>query len=480
MSDKPASTRSRIAAEDKVPLTQKAAYAAGGVINPFIDFSQSWMIMFFTQAFGISPAWITTAGGIFRAWDAINDPIIGSMSDNCRSRFGRRRPFIFVGAILFGLSMPLLWSMNPDWPETAKIIYMIVAGIILYTTASIWALPYQSLVVEMTPDSNERTRVLGLKTFFSYAAGLVNNWLPKLAALTFFAGPILPNGEPNLAEGLVNVSWVLCFLVIILGILPAIFCKERYFEGGITAQQERVPILKSFLMTIRCAPFLNLTLIMLTQAFGSMLVGSLGFFVARYYVCDGSFEQAATIWGVGGTIGLPVGILSIPFWTWFSEKFSKERAVSGVVIIAMCAKVLTWFLFTPENPWLMLIPLAFDAFHGAAMWMIIPSMLGDVIDHDELEGGNRREGNFSAVFLFCIKVGVTIAGMGTGFLLVYLGYNPDTAAQTPELAKGLINAYVFIPVGVWCITLLLTFLYPLNPQRIRETRTSLEARRGKV
>lgn len=471
---------SKVAAKDRVSLPQKLAYGAGGFVNPFIDFSQGWMMMFYTQAFGINPAVISSVGGLFRAWDAINDPLIGSMSDNCRSRFGRRRPFIFVGGILFAFSIPLLWAMNPDWSDTAKIIYMIIAGLILYTTGSIWSLPHQALVIEMTSDTNERTRILGVKTYFAYFAGAVSEWMPKLAALSFFAGPVLADGTDNIAQGLLNVSLALAVLIAILAILPAIFCHERFYEKGLTERQEKVPILRSMKQTFTNQPFMCLLIMMLTQVVGALLVGNLGFFVIRYYVCNGDYSQAALVFGSAGTMSLLFALGGVPFWVWFSERFGKKQAIALVMFFGILSKILIYFFYIPGDPWMMLVPQVFVAFSGAALWMIMPSMLGDVVDYDELKHGARREGVFSAVFLFCVKCAVTIATVCSGFILVYVGFDEDSIEQSMEMARRLRDWYVFLPIVLWTFAFFLIFRYPISAEKAREVRVGLEERRGEI
>jgi len=469
-----------VAKRDRVPIKEKLAYGSGGLVNPVIIAAPNWMLLFYVQAFQVSAGIITTAAGICRAWDAINDPIIGSLSDNCRSRFGRRRPFIFVGAILFGLTFPALWYVNPEWSDLGKFAYILGAGLLFYTTSSIWALPYLSLATEMSPDTNERTRLFGIVTYFSYVAGMLNNWLPKLIALGLFAGPLLVNGEPNLAQGLKSISWIIAGMIILAGILPAIFCHERYFDKGLTKKQERVPLIKSVRQTASCQPFWILVGILLTQVVGALLVQGLGFFVSRFYVCEGDYGLAATIFGVAGTIGLVLAVFSVWFWVWLAETIGKAKTVGIVIICGIWAKFSVYLFYTPENPWLMLIPALFFSFQGAAFWMIVPSMLGDIIDYDELKNGTRREGNFNAVFHFINKGAATFSMIASGWIMVGIGFDETTATQTAEVSKSLLNWFVFLPIVVWGISLFLISMYWITPEKAREIRAELEARRGEV
>jgi len=151
-------TSPRIAAKDKVPVGQKLAYAAGGSVEMLSAASVGTMWMpVFNLGFGISPGILGMIGVIYRIWDAVTDPVIGNMSDNTRTRWGRRRPYIFVGAVLVAITTPMLWRLSPSWSEMSMLVYITVIGLLLHTSLSIWAMPYNSLMLEMTPNYDERS-----------------------------------------------------------------------------------------------------------------------------------------------------------------------------------------------------------------------------------------------------------------------------------------------------------------------------------
>lgn len=466
---------------DRVPFGQKIAYGLGGVVNPFIDFAQGAMLLFFNQGLGINPGLVTTFGALFRGWDSASDPIVGNYSDNLRTKWGRRRPLIVIGAILFGLTIPLHWSASENMSHTMIVVWMVITGLILYTAATIWYIPYQSLGLEMTSDTNERTRLMGFRTFFSFIGGLVATWVPWLAVTALFAGPILASGEPNISQGMYRVGWLLCAFIAIIGIIPGLFCKEKYYDAGLTEKQEKVSLIKSFRQCLTCRPLILLLIMMLTQVIGALLVQSLGGYVIRYYVCGGDIRQSTEVFALVSTVAMPIGLLSVPAWVWICERLGKKTAISLVVVLGIVGKLLIFVFYVPGSPWLMIVPHCFLAFYGAAMWMVVPSMLGDCVDYDELKNGTRREGALSSTFLFFIKVGVTLSSMISGWVLVGIGFDVALVGdQNPGVVEAMRNYFVFIPIVFWIITLVLIGLYPLNTKRTTEIRAELEARRGTI
>ena len=129
-----------IAPEDKVPLQQKIAFGIGGQMDflaAIMVTSTLWM-PFFNIGLKLSPITLGLILMAYRAWDALSDPIIGSISDNARTRWGRRRPFMFIGALITALIYPFLWNIPDGWSDQATYIYLIVIGLIYFTCFTTW------------------------------------------------------------------------------------------------------------------------------------------------------------------------------------------------------------------------------------------------------------------------------------------------------------------------------------------------------
>jgi len=472
--------RPRVAPEDRVPVFQKIVYGAGCSVNMLtIYITDQMFAAVFNIALGISPVILGGVMVIFRLWDGVTDVVMGNISDNARTRWGRRRPFIVVGSILSGLILPFLWNASPSWSQQAIIAYVIVVGILLYTAVTIWGMPYYSLGMEMTPDYNERTRICAVRTVFSKVASLCGGWLIALASLNIFANP--ETGEADIANGMRHISWGLGILVILFGVLPGIFVKERYYQKE-ACNQPQVAFLESLKKTFSCRPFMLITPIYLFQVIGSGLVASLGLYLNIYYVCQGNVQKAGIIAGLQSTTMMALGILTVPFWVWVSEKTGKRMALALTIGMGYIVNILIYYCYTPAYPYLQIVPSVFMSAFGSAIWMLLPSMYADVADYDELENGERREGSFSSVSAWFYKLAVTLAGGGAGLILVFTGFDVVKYGyeQPQSVLKCMLNWYAFCPMVFWTIALILPFRYPLTRAKMAEIRTKLEERRGVI
>ena len=174
----PTPQKNAIAASDRVPFAKKLAYALGGPV----DILSVWVLVsiaypLFNMELQMRPLYVAIILMSLRLWDGAIDPIMGWISDNARTRWGRRRPFIFVGAILSAITYPLIFWFPVGLTPEQNMCWVIGFGILFYTCFTVWAMPYQSMLMEMTPDYNERTRVTEVRGYFQTLAGLVNGWI---------------------------------------------------------------------------------------------------------------------------------------------------------------------------------------------------------------------------------------------------------------------------------------------------------------
>ncbi|MCS6243851.1 MAG: MFS transporter [Opitutus sp.] len=464
--------------EDRVPMKAKLAYGAAGAVDNWSSQLPSQLATpIFVTGMGLSPAMVSLAMFIFRLYDAIIDPIMGWVSDNTRSRFGRRKPFIVVGAILTGLTFPLLWHAGRDWSHPALLAWLLGTGLLFYTCFTVWAMPYQSMLLEITPDQNERTNVSGYRTFFQTCAGLTIGWAWYLAQLPFFA-PVV-SGVPDAVGGVRSLSIVVGVLIIVVGLLPAIYVKERFYKAA--SKQGRVSLKDNFKWTFTNRPFVLIGVFTLLFCVGSMLSSGLGFYLKLYYVAEGNQALAAKLQGVESTLSTILGLLSIPVFNYLCRRYGKKNTLIGAMALVTFGMATKWWMFTPDYPWLSIVNgvLASPAFTG--IWMIIPSINGDVVDFDETRTGERREGAFASIFSWIVKASFS-AGIGlAGPLVVWCGFEvAQAAAQTAEAFTQMRLVYALLPPGLFVAGLIVLGRYPLTPLRMTQIRAELEERRGRL
>ena len=474
------SSKHKIAPEDRVPFWQKVAYGAGAPVDWLtvgLATVTLWMPVF-NIGFGIRPSVLGMLLVLYRVWDAVADPVMGNISDNTRTRWGRRRPFILVGAVLTGVLMPLLWSPPTRWGETGMVIYLAIVGLVVFTTFTMWAMPYYSLMMELTPDYDERTRIAGFRSFFSQCGVLIGGWVLAIATSQWFANP--ETGEPDIANGMRYVSIGLAAIVILLGIIPALFVKERYYEKE-TRQQEKTPLLKGLKETASIKPFWFLIGIVVFQVFGMGVVGKLGTYINIYYISDGELARASMLEGWKATVGFVTGVISIFFWTWVCEKLDKKWALVIILLMGFVGAGLNIICLNPEHPYWQLIPTVFYAGVIGALWLIVPSMQADVVDYDETKTSKRREGSINSVFSWFMKIGMTAAAGLSGFVLEWTGFDVHAGKIQPEdVVHRMVMYFVLLPLVFWMASVILLFFYPLTREKMGEIRNELETRRGKI
>ncbi|MEO8615055.1 MAG: MFS transporter, partial [Luteolibacter sp.] len=213
-------TKPAIRAEDRVPFLLKCAYGSGKMVDYFG--SQLLKVLsasIFVTEMGMSPAGIGIVFLIFRLWDACLDPFVGWLSDNTRTRWGRRRPYVLIGGLLVGMIFPLLWLGQPGWSETWKFGYLIGTGLVFYTAFALWVMPYSSMLPEMTPDTDERTSITSYMSFFSTLAAILGTWIWWITQLPIFNDPI--THKPDSLHGMRIVGLALGMLIMLTSVLPA-------------------------------------------------------------------------------------------------------------------------------------------------------------------------------------------------------------------------------------------------------------------
>jgi glycoside/pentoside/hexuronide:cation symporter, GPH family len=470
---------STVPAKDQVPFWQKVAYGLGGPVEgTAVWIPQKNLMPVFNVCLGVSPALLGLVVTLWRAWDAFADLFMGNLSDNARTRWGRRRPFIVVGAILTGLTMPLIWWAPSGMAEWKTVAWLLGSGMIFYVCFSLWAMPYYSLQLEMSPDYNERTNITAYRAFAQQILGLAAGWVLALAALPIFSSH--PDGKPDLVNGMRYISIGLGLLTVLLGVLPGLFVKERYYAKD-ASKQPKERIWKGLKQTLSTKPFLCVLAIVMSQTFAYGVIGTLSFHLNAYYVCKGNIVLATTITGVSSTLLFAPNLFAIPFCTWLSNKFGKGMLLYLTVVCGIAGSLSMIVLVTPAHPWLQIIPSLLIGPIGIGLWLVVPSMQADIADYDELMTGQRREGSFSAVFSWIVKATTALTSGVGGVVLLMIGFDIKHGGdQASHVLNNLKLVSIWTPIAFLLLSLFAISRYNLSRERMLDIRGQLESRRGIV
>lgn len=476
------------AEKDRLSLAHKLIYGLGAFVNNLLAAAIGGMAIVLNLGLGMNPALVGLLGALPRLTDALTDPLMGYISDNTRSRWGRRRPYIFVGAIVAGLIFALLWQLPEAKSETFYFWYFLIGSIIFYLGYTIFATPWVALGYELTPDYHERTRLMGVQNFMGQLAYVIAPWFLLIMQADYFDGMV---------DGASYLAVAIGVLVIGVGILPAIFLKERFSHPAPTKEQlveqsirrpfwdtikkNMSEFFAGFVMTLKVAPFMKLCAATFLVFNGFMLISSFQFYVIIYYVFAGNTELGAEYAGWSGTVGAVSTFLVIGMVTWMSSRYGKRKAFFIATGISMVGYALKWFCYNPAYPLLLLLPAPLMAFGLGGLFTLMGSMIADVCDHDELQTHERREGMFGSIYWWVVKLGMALALAAGGFLLNATGFDVALEGNQTENTIFLMRLFdVFVPIltsglAIWAIA-----SFSITEEKAHETRMALEARRGEA
>jgi GPH family glycoside/pentoside/hexuronide:cation symporter len=493
----------KTSAEDKVPVAQKLAYGLG----TFHDMWGHWLYpgfanLVFNIFLGVSPALVTTAGMLNRLFDAASDPFFGWLSDNTRTRWGRRRPYILIGGILAGIGLPLLFYVRPGWREHSYFWFMLASSAIFIPVMSAFNMPFQSLGSEMTPDYHERTSVFKYKNAVQKIPELAMFFAAQFATMAVWVGATHhnalhrlwllattasawhkadPGASPNILIGAQAYCAILGALMVLAAIIVFAVLRERYYGQVVASNQAKVSIKETLWQALSCKPFRTLLFMSLAYSLGLSMVGNLGFYDTVYYVCHGDVAAGA-VWNFKmGIAGMVFGFLGLLMFAPVARRIGKRNGMACVLLVCISVFIAAWWLYNPNYPWLQPLASGLIALTSAGFYMLQGSILADVIDFDETESHKRREGSFNACLSWIQKVGMALGFGASGWILAATGFDAKLhGAQTPHAIFMIRLMFSALPLAGLAISLVGILRFPLTQKKMTEIRAQLEMQRGKV
>jgi GPH family glycoside/pentoside/hexuronide:cation symporter len=463
---------------DRLPKRSKAAYAMGGTTDIFGHWLYNNMVDPVYNVFlGVSPTMVSVTRATTLLVDACSGLFFGWLSDNARTRWGRRRPFVLFGSMVSGLALPCLFMARPSWTQDQIFWFMLISAVLFAPLIASYNTPYQSLGAELTPDYNERTSVMSYKGVVQKAAGALIGGALWFATRPMFNDPL--TGKPDVARGAMWAAAIAGAMMIMAGLANFFFVKERYYDTA--KAQAQSGFIRMFKDAFSCRPYLVLLGTALMYAIPTGLVGTLGFYSLTYHVFRGDMAAASEINFYNNLAYMFFGFAGIAGVGKISRRIGKHKTLIGVLLIGLLAFGSSWWLYTPKYPWLSSVCNALNGFSATGLWVVLPSMTADVIDFDELQSGKRREGAYTSTFSWVMKVGMMFSMLIGGPLLQLSGFDAKLGGnQSADAILGIRLLFAGIPVIALVVAFVLIQLYPLSTERTRVIRLQLEARRGTV
>src|SRR5215831_16835400 len=428
--------------EDRIRFSQLAAYGAGGII-PIALFNIAGILvgLMGNISLGLSAFWLGVILIIPRLWDALSDPVIGHLSDNTRTRWGRRRPYLLLGGILVaGLFVAIWWIPKGDavqaWFPTEtrfkafQLGYILLTLLLFFTACNIFEIPHGALGMEMTTNYHERTRLFSAKSFVGNLFAMSTPWLFALANLERF------KGAGNEADGMRYVSFLIAALLIPLSFWWSFALREPGFVKA--SKQKKTPFWQDMKRTARNRNFAWLTLTVFTLAMGFNFVQLLGSYIPIFYVFGGDKVAGAWMLGINGTVWAVTGLVAVFPLNWISPRLGK-RSTLAIAILLMCLAQLSKIVcYNPRAPYLIIIPTVLLSAGMLFFFTLGSSMVGDICDEDELKTGYRAEGSYYSIFWWLIKMGTAFASFVAGALIVLTAFDEVQVTKVDSI-QGIIR-----------------------------------------
>lgn len=458
----------------QVGLKERISWGCGGLADFFImNLLLQFAMPVYNIAFGVNPVWLGVALAIPRFLDAVTDPVMGNISDNTRTRWGRRRPYVLIGGILCAVILPLLW-MPPTGSETGRLWYFGIMASVYALAYTVFAVPYTALGFELTTDHKERTQVLAWRSYMGLIGAMTVPWVYKMALHPWFTGG--DAGEFPEIIGARNVSLIAAFVILLMSYIPFAGCREN----PASQKQHKIGLLDAIKGTLRNRPFVALMVTNLIIRVGVFTGFALTLYVNIYYVCDGDKAFAGKIAGIAGTLSTVATYLSLPTISRLAAKFGKKRMTIVTILLSLAGMMSFWVTLTPDMPYLQLTSHFVSRVGLMGAWLLIQSMVGDVCDVDELNSGLRREGMFGAVTGFTEKLSFTITSVLSGVLLSGIGFDAQVAAQSgvsADVALRLKGVFIALQsAGLFFAVFVVWLMYPVTNAMMDEVRAKLDLR----
>ncbi|WP_415909022.1 MFS transporter [Oleiharenicola sp. Vm1] len=459
-----------------LPLREKLAYGCGDFASCLFWASFSnFLLLFYTDVFGITAA---AAGLMFlltRIWDGVNDPIMGMVADRTQTRWGKFRPWILWGCVPFGVCGVLLFT-TPSLGTTGKLVWAYVTYnfmMMLYTAVNI---PYTALLGVITPDPVERTRVSSIKFVFAFGAGLVIKLTLPYMVDAFGDGGANPQRGWSVAFALVAAVAIGFFLVTFAG------TRERVAppaEQKTSVKQDvkdlftNGPWLVLFATTLTFILFIS-TRLTITAHYLKYFVGAqavqLPWQSAPHTY---EFKDLWAAFGVTGDAGSIVGVLAVG---WFAARVGKKAAFIALLLASVACNAVYYWL-PPSALGAIFLFQFLSAVAGGPLAVLLWAMYADTADYSEWKHGRRATGLVFSASTMTQKFSWAVCGLFAGWMLTATGFVPNVA-QTLQVRHGLVLLMSLIPAALGLVAVVVACFYPLHDRRVAEIEAELRARRA--
>lgn len=462
-----------------VPMYKKVAFGVGMLANQMFPAALGVFMVVLVDGFGF-PVWMV---GVLtfapRLLDFVIDPIMGFITDNTRSKWGRRRHYVFIGSIILGICFLCMWQIHKENSMVFNFFYFLFFSLCLYIGLTIFSIPFVAMGYEMSDDFHERTQIMAISQWIGQWAWVIVPWFWIIIYdKDWFVTP---------EAGARSLSVWVAIICMLFAMVPAFFIKGqstlndpslkpvsiRNIKGIFTS------LLHEFKEAFKIQDFRKLcySTFFTFNAFNT--VAQFTFFIIVYYLFNGDKEHGgiwAAVFGSGGA--LVTTFIVIPTVVQMSKKIGKKKAFLFSQAISIFGYILLFFLFVPGKPWLFLIALPFFSFGIGGLFTTMMSMTADVCDVDELNYGQRREGIFGAIYWWVVKLGFAFAGLLSYLILSAIGFDGNLPTQSPQTIFWLRFFFSVVPILGTLVAIYFMWNYGITEEKVKSIQKELAQRKA--
>lgn len=463
----------------KVPMKQKIAFGIGMLANQMFPAALGVFMVVLLAGFGFDPWMVGFLTFAPRLFDFIIDPVMGFITDNTRSKWGRRRHYVFIGAVIMGIAFLSMWQIFKENGVYFNFFYFLGFKLFLYLGLTIFSVPFVAMGYEMSDDFHERTQIMAISQWIGQWAWVIVPW--------FWIIMYDPDWFPNPEVAARTLAIWVGIPCMIFAMIPAIFIPSKSTVNETSYKSLNIrniggifkDLIHEFKEAFKIEDFRRLCFSTFFTFNAFNTVAQFTFFIIVYYLFNGD-KGAGGIWaavfGSGGA--LVTTFLVIPIVTWLSKKVGKKKAFLLSQSISIFGYIILYFLFVPGKPYLFLIALPFFSFGIGGLFTTMMSMTADVCDVDELNYGQRREGIFGAIYWWVVKLGFAFAGLLSYMILDWIKFDGNLPQQSVDTIFWLRFFFSAIPIFGTLIAIFFMWNYGISEEKVRDIQAQLAKRKA--
>lgn len=453
-----------------ITLKEKIGYGFGDMASSmFWKLFGSYLMIFYTDVFGLPAAVIGTMFLITRVWDSAFDPLVGIVADRTHSRWGKFRPYLLFLAIPFGL-IGILTFITPDMGDTGKLVYAYITYSLMMMIYSVINVPYASLLGVMSPDPKERNTLSTYRMAFAYIGSFIALLLFMPMTNWFSIGHSEQHG------------WMMSVVVI------AVMCAVLFY-GCFAWTLERVkpirvkqsPLKDDLKDLLGNRPWwILLGAGIAALVFNSIRDGATVYYF-KYFIVEGDYQEipffgvSFVLSGLYLAVGQAANIIGVILAAPISNRIGKNKTYMGAMILATIFSIIFYWFSKEQLVWIFIFQVIISICAGS-IFPLLWSMYADCADYSELKTGNRATGLIFSSSSMSQKFGWAIGSALTGWLLAYFGFRANEV-QSAEAIHGIKLFLSWLPAIGTVLSVVFISMYPLSEKKMKEIMIELELKR---